>query len=153
MNLILQGFYSFCCVAGFSIIFNLPRKVLIITSVNGAIGWIVYVILQQLGANFIIPAFVGSFVVGIVGEVLAIKNRHPATLFIIPGITPFVPGYGIYNTMYHIVTQNFSGAITEGAQSMFIAISIACGVVLATSLVRMTRTSIEKVLKKTFKNR
>lgn len=143
MNLLIQGIYSFFCVAGFSIMFNLPRKLIFIASLNGMIGWMVYVILQTLGTNFIIPAFIGSICVGVIGEVLAIKHRKPATLFIIPGIIPFVPGYGIYNTMYHIVDQNFNAALVYGAESMFIAISIACGIVLATSTVRIIRPNIE----------
>lgn len=147
MNLILQGIYSFLCVAGFSVMFNLPRKALISASLNGAVGWVVYVLVQQTGANIVIPAFIGSFVVGLFGEILAIKNRHPATLFIIPGIIPFVPGYGIYNTMYHTVMQNFTEAITEGANSMFIAIAIACGIVVATSFVRMLRPTFERLFK------
>lgn len=148
MNILLQGVFSFFCVAGFSIMFNLPRKVLFIASLNGAVGWMVYVAFQQQGANFVVPAFVGSFVVGLAGEILAIKNRHPSTLFIIPGIIPFVPGYGIYNTMYHTVMQDFNKAISEGAQSMFIAISIACGLIVATSFVRALRPNIEKFFSK-----
>lgn len=144
MNLIIQGIYSFFCVAGFSIMFNLPRRLIVIASINGSIGWMFYVLLQTHISNFIIPAFIGSICVGVIGELLAIQRRKPATLFIIPGIIPFVPGYGIYNTMYHIVDQNFNTAIVYGAESMFIAISIACGIVLATSTVRMIRPNIER---------
>lgn len=150
MNLFIQGIYSFLCVAGFSIMFNLPRKLIAIASTNGMFGWLVYVFFQNMGTNFIIPAFVGSICVGIIGEVLAIRYRRPATLFIIPGIIPFVPGYGIYNTMYHIVDQNFNMALTYGAESIFIAISIACGIVLATSTIRLVRPNIERLFMRFF---
>lgn len=145
MNIFLQGFYSFFCVVGFSIIFNLPRKLIFIASINGMFGWLLYAYLQSSGTSFIVPAFIGSIFVGLVGEFLASVQKHPATLFIIPGIIPFVPGYGIYYTMYHIVSQDFESAMTTGAESLFIAISIACGIVLATSVFRIIRPFIDKV--------
>ncbi len=147
MNYILSGFYSFFCVAGFSIMFNLPRKLILPASLNGMVGWLIYVALQEANTNFIIPAFFGSIFVGIAGEILAMLTKHPSTLYSIPGIIPFVPGYGIYNTMYHTVNQDFEAAITTGAESLFIAISIACGIVMATSFVRVIRPGIEKRFK------
>lgn len=146
MNIFIQGFYSFFCVVGFSIIFNLPRKLIFIASINGMIGWLLYAYLQNSGTSFIVPAFIGSIFVGLVGEFLAAVQKHPATLFIIPGIIPFVPGYGIYYTMYHIVSQDFETAMTTGAESLFIAISIACGIVLATSFFRIIRPFFDKFL-------
>lgn len=143
MNILIQAISSFFCVVGFSIIFNLPRKLVVIASFNGMIGWLVYYILQSLETSFIIPALLGSICVGLIGEIMAAVQKHPATLYIIPGIIPFVPGYGIYYTMYHIVSQDFQSAMTTGAESLFIAISIACGIVLATSLFRMVRPSFK----------
>ena len=147
MDLITQGVYSFLSVVGFSVLFNLPRKLIIAASISGMIGWVIYITFQLLGTNFIIPAFAGSIAVGLVGEILAVVKKHPATLFTIPGIIPFVPGYGIYYTMLHIVEKDFSLALTTGAESIFIAISIACGIVLATSFVRIVRPTIEKIFK------
>lgn len=146
MNILTQGFYSLLCVVGFSVIFNLPKRLIPLASINGMIGWIIYIILQQLGTSFIIPALIGSIFVGLVGEVSAILKKQPATLFIIPGIIPFVPGYGIYYTMFYIINNDFIQAAISGAESIFIAISIACGVVIATSIVRLFRPHIERIL-------
>jgi len=139
MYILTQGIYSLLCVIGFSIIFNLPRRLVPLASLSGMLGWIVYILLQQTATSFIIPAFVGSIFVGLVGELAAIYKKQPATNGIIPGIIPFVPGYGIYYTMFHIIDNNFSQALVTGGESLFIAISIACGVVIATSVVRYIR--------------
>ncbi|MCA0384248.1 MAG: threonine/serine exporter family protein [Firmicutes bacterium] len=147
MNILYQGIISFFSVVGFSILFNLPRKLIVAASISGMVGWMVYVLLQNQGTNFIIPAFAGSITVGLIGELFAVIKRHPATLFTIPGIIPFVPGYGIYYTMLYIVEKNFEKAMTTGAESLFIAISIACGIVLATSFVRIIRPFVEKIFK------
>lgn len=145
MELLFQALYSFFCVVGFSVIFNLPRKLIVIASINGMIGWILYYGLQNSSASFIVPALIGSICVGFIGETLASIQRHPATLYIIPGIIPFVPGYGIYYTMYHIVNQDFQNALTTGAESLFVAISIACGIVLATSIFRLIKPYLNRV--------
>lgn len=144
MYIIIQGIYALFCVIGFSIIFNLPRKLLPYAGITGMIGWMVYVSLQSLTDNFILPAVVGSITVGLMGEIFAALKKHPSTMFTIPGIIPFVPGYGIYYTMLYIVQKDFDQAMTTGAQSLFVAISIACGIVLATSFMRMIRPSLDK---------
>ncbi|MBF4691655.1 threonine/serine exporter family protein [Fusibacter ferrireducens] len=148
MYIITQGIYALFSVIGFSIIFNLPRKLIPYAGVTGMIGWMVYVTLQGQTSNFILPAVVGSVAVGLIGEILAAITRHPSTMFTIPGIIPFVPGYGIYYTMLYIVQKDFDQAMTTGAQSLFVAISIACGVLLATSLMRFIRPSMDKWLEK-----
>lgn len=153
MIYIAQAFYSFLSVVGFSVLFNLPRRLIIAASFSGMIGWLLYFFFQSFpSANFILPAFAGSIAVGLVGEILAAVKKHPATLFTIPGIIPFVPGYGIYYTMLHIVEKDFDSALTTGAESLFIAISIACGIVLATSFVRIIRPTLDKWLIKIYGN-
>ena len=147
MDIITQGIYSFFSVIGFSVLVYLPRKLIVAASISGTIGWITDVTFQLLGTNCRIPAFAGSRAVGLVGEILAVVKKHPATLFTIPGIIPFVPGYGIFYTMLHIVEKDFTLALTTGAESLFIAISIACGIVLATTFVRIMRPTIEKIFK------
>lgn len=141
-----QALYSFFCVVGFSIMFNLPKKLILAASLNGMTGWMLYVILEQRGTHFIVPSLLGAVCVGLLGELLAVISKHPSTIFTIPGIIPFVPGYGIYSTMYHVVNQNYNEAVHVGAESFFIAIAIACGIVIATSFVRIVRPTLEKVV-------
>ncbi|GAU78727.1 threonine/serine exporter family protein [Fusibacter sp. 3D3] len=148
MYIITQGIYALFCVIGFSIIFNLPKQLLPHAAFTGMVGWLVYDALQGQTSNFIVPAVVGSIAVGLIGEILAAVTKHPSTMFTIPGIIPLVPGYGIYYTMLYIVQEDFDQAMTTGAQSLFVAISIACGIVLATSLMRMIRPSLDKWLEK-----
>lgn len=139
MAILTQGVYSFLCVFGFSIVYNLPKRLILLASINGMLGWIVYALLEEANLAFIIPPLIGSLFVGIFGEFCAIYKKQPATIFIIPAIIPFVPGYEIYNTMFFVVENDFANATVSGFKSIFIAISIACGVVIATSLVRQIR--------------
>lgn len=144
MYLLSQGIFSLLSVVGFSIIFNLPRRLVPFASIIGMLGWIVYILMQKTATSFIIPAFIGSILIGLLGELAAIYKKQPATIFIIPGIIPLVPGYGIYYTMFHVIDNNFSQALITGGESLFISISIACGVVIATSVIRYVRPYIVK---------
>ncbi|TFZ39891.1 threonine/serine exporter [Soehngenia longivitae] len=146
MNFILQVILSFFSIFGFAIIFNIPRRSIFLASINGMIGWIVFFYIQKFSTNFILPPLIGSLIVGLIGEILAIYHKQPATLFIIPGIIPFVPGYGIYYTMFHILNNDLSNALSTGVESIFVAIAIACGVVVATSLTRFIRPYLERLL-------
>lgn len=144
-----QGAFALLCVVGFAIMFNIPRRLIPITAINGMLGWMLYLFFQQTSVSFIVPPFLAAILVGILGEMSAIWKKQPATIFIIPAIIPLVPGYGIYYTMLHIVEDNFTKAGKIGIESMFIAISIACGVVIASSFVRMIKPWFERKLSKT----
>ncbi len=146
MNFITQVVLSFFSIFGFAIIFNIPRRSIFLASINGMIGWIVFFYIQKFSTNFVLPPLIGSLIVGLIGEILAIYHKQPATLFIIPGIIPFVPGYGIYYTMFHILNNDLSNALSTGVESIFVAIAIACGVVVATSLTRFLRPYLENML-------
>lgn len=132
-----QAFYSFFAIVGFCFLFNSPRRLILSTSLTGMTAWLISLVLSALEASFILPSFVGCFFIGIVAEILAQKKKHPVLLFTVPAIVPFVPGYGIYYMMLHIIEKNFDKAIRHGVESIFIAISIAVGIMLATSLMRI----------------
>lgn len=107
------------------------------TALSGALAWILYNLLHSLSLPFILPYVVGSFVVGFFAEIFARKYKHPAIIFTIPALIPFVPGYGIYYTMLYIIEQQYDAAIQSGAEALFIAIAIASGVIVATSFARI----------------
>ncbi|MDG2861012.1 threonine/serine exporter family protein, partial [Vibrio parahaemolyticus] len=118
---------------------------IILASINGMLGWLIFYFIQNLNSNFVLPPLIGSLFVGLLGEMLAVYNKQPATLFIIPAIIPFVPGYGIYYTMFHILNNDISNALSTGLESIFVAIAIACGLVVATSLIRIVRPYLDKL--------
>ncbi|NMR96299.1 threonine/serine exporter family protein, partial [Vibrio parahaemolyticus] len=96
MNFLIQILLSFFSVFGFAVIFNTPKRLILLASINGMLGWLIFYFIQNLNSNFVLPPLIGSLFVGLLGEMLAVYNKQPATLFIIPAIIPFVPGYGIY---------------------------------------------------------
>lgn len=144
MILLTSALTSFFATLGFAVIFNTPRQHLLKASLNGALGWVLFIRITQLGGSAIFATFLGALAVGLIGEILANVFRKPATVFIIPAIIPFVPGYGIFYTMESIMQQNFTEAVSKGSESFLIAVAIASGLIISSAAGRFVRTYAQK---------
>lgn len=136
MPLFLHFFFSGAATIGFSVFLNAPFKSLLPAGITGGIGWAVYVYLFQISSNSIFSNFIAAVIVSFLSEILARKLKHPAILFVIPGIIPLVPGLGMYNTMLYLVQKNFEMGLSTGADTLFIGVAIALGVLVVTSLAK-----------------
>ena len=70
-------------------------------------------------------------------ELFARIFKVPATVFIIVGIIPMVPGGGMYYTMDALVSGNMPLFVEKGMQTAASAGAIAVGCSLVTSLARI----------------
>ncbi|MBQ6631116.1 MAG: threonine/serine exporter family protein [Romboutsia sp.] len=136
MPVYMHFLYSTLATIGFSIYFNVPKSALIPSGLTGGIGWSLYYVLINSTNNDILSNFLAAIVVAWISEILARKLKHPAILFVIPGIIPLVPGLGMYNTMLYLVQSNYELAIAKGANVLFVGGAISLGVLVVTSLSR-----------------
>lgn len=136
MPLIYHFIFAFIATVGWSIFFNTPKNELINCSLNGAFGWLVYCVLLSSTDSAVFSNFIASLLVTLISEFLARKLRKPAILFIIPGIIPLVPGFGMYNTMIHMVQGSYVEAIEIGTRVALISGAIVLGILVTTSIVR-----------------
>ncbi len=135
----LTALYAFISTIGFSILFNTPKKNMIHSGLAGALGWITYVQTQDTLQSVVFAAFAGAFVVGIMGEIFSRIYKIPETLFVVPGIIPLVPGYGIYYTMLKAVENDYSASLHAGIETFLVAIAIASAVISTTSIGRVMK--------------
>ncbi len=136
MPIYMHFIYSTLATIGFSIFLNAPVKSLLPAGITGGLGWAIYYYLMGFSSNSIFANFIAAAIVSLISEILARKLKHPAILFVIPGIIPLVPGLGMYNTMLYLVQGDYDLAISTGADVLFVACAIALGVLLITSLAR-----------------
>lgn len=127
-------FYALTCTIGFAILFNTPKASLLKAGLSGAIGWTVYTIAFQFSASAVFSTFAGAFFVALSGEIFAIKDKNPITVYIIPGIVPLVPGYSLYYTMLSILENDNSTAAARGSEAFMVAIAIAAALTIILSL-------------------
>ncbi len=137
--MLLSGIYAFICSAGFAIIFNIPKNRIIQSGITGALGWVVYEQSQVILGTAVFASFLGAFVVGIMGEIFARVYKQPETIFIVPGIVPLVPGYGIYYAMLQAVEQDYATSLQTGIATFLVALAIASAIISTTSIGRMTK--------------
>lgn len=135
--------------SGFAVLFQVPKESVIFSGFTGMVQWMVYFILRDFGVNTYFNFFIASFAAGLASEAFARFQKKPAIIYIVPGLLPLVPGSNIYYTMLHFVKNEYALAINQGAQTFFLAIAIATGVVLSSvfssSLRKKTKRDIKEI--------
>jgi uncharacterized membrane protein YjjB (DUF3815 family) len=124
---------AFISTVAFSCLFNVPREELVYIGAVGALGWLCFQICVYSSANAELATFLATVAVAWTMRVLTPFRRMPTTVFLIGGIIPFVPGAGIYNTMYALITDEPASAVATGVETMktFGIICIAVIIVLS----------------------
>lgn len=136
MILLKQFFFAFFSTIGFAILFGIPKDSIIKSGIVGALGMFVYTLIDEIFITPVAGTIFGAMTVGILGEILARHYKKPATVFIIPGIIPLVPGAGTYYTMLSVIEKNFLDTANLGTETFFIAVAIAVGLTISSTLSR-----------------
>ena len=119
---------------GFSMIFNIQRRLLWVVAVGGIIAVCTRNFVNfELGYGPVIGSFMGSFVV----SVLAVKAVHwchvPNHVLTIPSVIPMIPGVLMYRSLLafinlHGVIGEVTNAFFNGINSALIILCISLGV-------------------------
>ena len=136
--LLKEFLLAFASTIGFSILFNSPRKSLLLGGLTGGIGWIIFSVFK--GYSSIFAAFLASTAIGLLGEVFARIQKRPVTVFVIPGIVPIVPGFGLYLTMVHLINNMYYLAAQTGTEAVFTAGAISIGIIVVSSSSRLLKS-------------
>ena len=118
---------------GYAVVYNVPKKQLFFVGLTGCIGYVVYTI---LGEYEVLGCFLGACAVASMAEILSRTRKDAATLFIIPGIIPLVPGAKLYNMVLCLMRHNYLDAANLGVLVLSYAGSIAMAILLVSSTVR-----------------
>ena len=115
----------------FSLLFGVPRKYYIYCGGIGAAGWLVYkLMLESVGLSVAVSVFFATIVIMLLSRFAAVLEKCPATVFMIAGIFPVVPGAQIYWATYYLVTDQLHAAFDSGFLAIKIMISIVLGIVV-----------------------
>lgn len=142
----IHSVYAFFAALGFAVLFNIPRREMLFAGISGALGWFFYELMQEAGVSIIFASFIGALFVGISAELFAKLRKQPATVFVVPGIIPLVPGYGLYFSMLNVIEQNYDEALRVGFETLMIAVIIASAIILSTTFGRLIKKPI-KIMK------
>ena len=135
--LILKDFLlCSAAVVFYSILMNLPKKLIVYAAVISGIGYVIYDLFYHLAENEISGYFTATLIIAIFGEIMARIKKTPSTLFVFPAIIPLVPGIGLYQTMLHLVRNEYETALSQGVQTVFIAGAMAVSIAIINVLAR-----------------
>lgn len=135
---------SFIATATFGIIFNAPKNMLFHCGIVGAIGWLVYLAFTNQGVDIVPASFAGSFVIAIVAHLYAKRFKKPMLIFNVAGIIPLVPGGMAYNTMRHIVENDYTMGIEYAVKTSLVTGAIVMGLVFAEVFMQLIFTAMRR---------
>ena len=137
----LPCLYAFVASIAFSYIFEMRRwRYILCAGLAGAVSWLVYLLLP--GFSEVARCFAATIVVAFLAEIFARNFKIPATVFLVIGIVPLVPGGGLYYTMESLINGDLAMFARKGLQAAEDAGAIAVGCSLVSSGMRLLTTGL-----------
>lgn len=118
----------------YGMVMGLRGKILFHSSCVGGIAWLAYKVLDQYIDGAIVPYFIATVIFALMSEIYARVFRTPTTVFLLVGMLPLVPGYGIYDTMLTLVKNDIPSFLSKGLETMEIAGALAMGILLVSTI-------------------
>ena len=137
MERFLPCLYAVLACAGFCLIFEVKKPpFLLLCSLNGGVAWLVYLLLEGRCAETT-RYLIATVAVSVLAELMARAMKAPATIFLIIGIIPMVPGGGIYYTLEALINGDMPLFVQRGMETAASAGAIAVGCSLVSSAVQI----------------
>lgn len=138
MEFLLPCFYAFLGSLGYCFLSNIRARngMLLLASLGGMLCWGVYLLLGFL-QNDILQAFLATVALAVYAELMARIKKSPATIYLVMGLIPLVPGGGIYYTMEYCINGQMMEFLWEGTHTFGIAGALALGILLVTAIMRL----------------
>lgn len=147
MLMLWESFGAFVAIFGFAIVLGVPKKYLAICGIDGAIGWFVYLLVEQYTQSAIVASFIGAVVISIGAHICARAWKKPVTLFLLPANMTIVPGAGMYRIVYSIIQSNEEMTGYYFSQTLQIAGMIALAMFVVSSIWAILMSAIQALKK------
>lgn len=151
MTLLYEMMAAFLGTVAFSILFHVPPRQCCICGVVGGIGWFVYAWGDQLWSATV-GCFLASVFVVCCSRVLAVFRKVPSNVFLLSGLFPIIPGVGIYNTIFHLMTGDWMTGVTIGLNMLEQMGAMVLGIIIVFTIPNRVFVKIgvtyEKIRKK-----
>lgn len=137
MDRLITDFLGGVLGAGaFSVLVSVPRRALWASALVGGVAAVVFAAGTSLGLPGAAAAGFGALFAGVASEGIARTLRVPATVFLLPGLIPLVPGVTVYKAMSAFTQNRIQAGVAAGVETFLWAGAIAIGVGLAAAVFR-----------------
>lgn len=134
VNILLSTLYASLGTLCFAVLFHVPQRHYIRCAAVGGVGWLVYLLAMALGAGCVSATLAASVSLALLSRWYAVKARAPATVFLLCGIFPLVPGAGIYYTAYYFVSGQMALFSAKLAEVIKVALALSVGIAVVLSV-------------------
>ena len=130
-TIFLHFIIAMIATLAFAVLFQAPKSEWGLCGLTGGVGWFVYEYLHsQQGWHLMLATIVATLALTLLSRFFAVLRKHPATVYLLSGIFPLVPGAGIYYTAYYFIQSNNALALSNGISTFKIAVALATGIAL-----------------------
>lgn len=136
-SLFMQCLFAFIGCYGFSILFNIHGRGMLLCALGGALAWAVYLVAQELSGSDITAYFWSALFSSLYSEIMARIRKYPAFSYLVISIFPMIPGAGVYYTMNYAVQGQMDLFASKGMFTAAIAGIMAVGILLGSTGFRM----------------
>ncbi|HEY9646933.1 MAG TPA: threonine/serine exporter family protein [Chroococcidiopsis sp.] len=127
-RLLLDGLLGFVATLGFTLLFNVPRRAVLLCAGIGMVATMLRAGLQNAGVDGHLATFVGALFVGLAGAPVARWQAIPMIVFSITGIITMIPGVSGFQTLVHFSRGDIMAGLQSAVQAGFGVGAIAAGI-------------------------
>ena len=125
LQIAMSTFGSF----GFSILYHIRGRKLVLAALGGGLSWALYLALASVLPGEPIRYFLCACFVASYAEILARILKTPATTFLIPSMIPHIPGGSLYTTMRYALEKQWDLCLSQAFNTFKLALALALGFV------------------------
>lgn len=127
---------TFVACFAFCFILNARGKFLFFAPLGSVLCWLSYLLCVRVMPE-LTAYFAATVLISVYAELMARRLKAPVTVFLLIGLLPLVPGGGIYYTMEYALSGDTFAFLSQGLTTFGIAGSMALGVLVVSSIVRL----------------
>lgn len=142
---LIQVLTGFLGSLGFSILFHIRGKKLIIASLGGLMSWSVFLVLAPVLPSEAMRYFFAASAVTVYAEVFARIIKTPTTTFLVPSLIPLIPGGALYYTMNYALNEQWPAFAAKAVDTLGLAFSLSLGMIAVTTLTRILIVIMKKL--------
>jgi uncharacterized membrane protein YjjP (DUF1212 family) len=121
----------------FAVLLQSPRRVLLIVTLLGGIGWTVFGVLRQAGVSAIVATAGAAMLIGLFGQ-MASRYRYASYLpYVTAALGPLLPGSVIYVGLLSFTQNEPISGLLSVIRAAALALALAVGVNLGGELARL----------------
>ena len=147
---LMQIFTGFLGSLGFSILFNIRGRKLLVASLGGLISWTIFLLLQPVFPREATRYFFASAAITVYSEVFARVLKTPTTTFLVSSIVPLIPGGSLYYTMNYALNEQWDLFVQKAFSTLELALALAVGIIAITTLTRMYTAVLRRLKSQEF---